>query len=170
MSKQKATKAAAKTKAATTKAAQKPAAKVAVSKPTKRSAVAAAKRAAPKPGAERKPGAGRKKSKPATRKPQAAPVPPSLGRPKVTAEEKLFLLFKEDYHARQIFEFLRAETVRDLETWSPEEIVKQLSLPIKQSVDRIRRKLAEYHRSLRDDQEFALKHRPPEPTEEKPAP
>src|SRR5688572_20919736 len=30
----------------------------------------------------------------------------SLGRPTVTAEEKLFMLFHEDYEARQVFEFL----------------------------------------------------------------
>jgi hypothetical protein len=84
---------------------------------------------------------------------------PTLGRPTVTAEEKLFLLFKEDYHARQIFEFLRAETVRDLQSWSPEEIVRLLSKPIRQSVERIRLKLAQHNRCLRDDQEFAIEHR-----------
>lgn len=106
--------------------------------------------------------------KPATKK-KPAPIkktavkkakakPPSLGRPTVSLEEKLFLLFKEDYHARQIFEFLRAETVRDLEELTPEEIVKRLSQPIRQSVQRIRLKLAAHNRCLRDDQEFALEH------------
>jgi hypothetical protein len=84
--------------------------------------------------------------------------PASLGRPKVTAEEKLFMLFREDYHARQIFEFLRTETVRDLEQWSPDEIVRLLSKPIRQSVERIRVKLAEHNRCLRDDEIFALEH------------
>jgi hypothetical protein len=141
---------------------------------TKATTKATASKRAKQPAIPPKKSAARSKAKAKPKaKPSKAPPPPSLGRPKVTAEEKLFMLFKEDYHARQIFEFLRAETVRDLETWSPDEIVKQLSLPIKQSVDRIRRKLAEYHRSLRDDQEFALKHRPSEPTEstaEKPTP
>ena len=81
-----------------------------------------------------------------------------LGRPTISQEEKLFLLFREDFHARQIFEFLRAETVRDLEQFTPEEIVRRLSQPIRQSVQRIRVKLAAHNRCLRDDQEFALEH------------
>ena len=78
-----------------------------------------------------------------------------LGRPKVTGEELLFMLFKEDYHARQIFDFLRVERVKDLEQYSPQQIVKLLSRPITQTVDRIRRKLAEKNRCLRDDSQFA---------------
>ena len=95
---------------------------------------------------------------------KAAPAKPrvkriSLGRPKVTAEEKLYMLFKEDYHARQIFEFLRVETVRELEQYSPQEIVHRLSRPIRQTVDVIRRKLAAKNRSLAGDEEFAAKHK-----------
>ena len=99
------------------------------------------------------------KKKPAgkAKKPGKAKAP-SLGRPTVSLEEKLFLLFREDFHARQIFEFLRAETVRDLEQFSPEEIVKRLSQPIRQSVQRIRLKLAQHNRCLRDDLDFALEH------------
>lgn len=102
-----------------------------------------------------------KKAKPkaAPKKPKrVAKKAPSLGRPKVTLEEKLFLLFREDFHARQIFEFLRAETVRDLETWSAEEIVRLLSKPIRESVNRIRLKLAENNRCLKGDEEFAIEH------------
>src|SRR5436190_20416260 len=77
----------------------------------------------------------------------------SLGRPTVTAEEKLFMLFHDDFHARQIFEFLRAETVADLERFSPQEIIHRLSRPIRETVDRIRAKLAERNRCLADDQE-----------------
>jgi hypothetical protein len=79
----------------------------------------------------------------------------ALGRPKITGEELLFLLFKEDYHARQIFDFLRVERVKDLEQYSPQQIVKLLSRPITETVDRIRRKLAEKNRCLRDDEKFA---------------
>ena len=97
------------------------------------------------------------KKKPASKAKKATRVrTPSLGRPTVSQEEKLFLLFREDYHARQIFEFLRAETVRDLEQFSPEEIVRRLSQPIRESVQRIRLKLAQHNRCLRDDQAFAL--------------
>lgn len=99
------------------------------------------------------------KKKPAGKTRKAAKAKtPSLGRPTVSLEEKLFLLFREDFHARQIFKFLRAETVRDLEQFSPEEIVKRLSQPIRQSVQRIRLKLAQHNRCLRDGQEFALEH------------
>jgi hypothetical protein len=80
----------------------------------------------------------------------------SLGRPKVTGEEKLYMLFKEDFHARQIFTFLRVETVRELEQFSPKEIVKRLSKPIKDTVNRIRLKLAEKNRHLLEDKAFAL--------------
>ncbi len=83
----------------------------------------------------------------------------SLGRPLVTQEEKLYLLFKDDYHARQIFEFLRVETVKELEQFSPSQIVRILSKPISTTVERIRQRLAEMKRSLRDDAEFAAEFR-----------
>lgn len=132
----------------------------------------AAKRAAKK-AAARKPSALSKravKKKPVSKKTtkrtaarlksaKKLPATGSLGRPKVTGEEKLYMLFKEDYHARQVFEFLRVETVKDLEQFAPQEIVHRLSLPIRQTVDRIRRLLAEKNRSLKDDREFARKHK-----------
>jgi hypothetical protein len=84
---------------------------------------------------------------------------PSLGRPKVTGEEDLDMLFKEDYHARQIFKFLRVGTVKDLEGYSAGEILRVLSRPIKETVERIRRLLAERNRCLAGDQDFALEHK-----------
>lgn len=90
---------------------------------------------------------------------KAAAEIPSLGRPQVTGEELLFLLFKEDYHARQIFDFLRVEKVKDLEQYSPQQIVKLLSRPITETVDRIRRKLAEKNRCLCGDAEFATEQK-----------
>jgi hypothetical protein len=83
----------------------------------------------------------------------------SLGRPLVTQEEKLYLLFKDDYHARQIFEFLRVETVKELEQFSPSQIVRILSKPISTTVERIRQRLAEMKRALRDDEPFAAEFR-----------
>ena len=83
----------------------------------------------------------------------------SLGRPLVTQEEKLYMLFKEDYPARQIFEFLRVETVKELEQYSPSQIVRILSKPLTTTVERIRQRLAEMKRSLRDDAEFAAEFR-----------
>ena len=75
----------------------------------------------------------------------------------MTGEEKLFLLFKQDYHARQVFGFLGVETVKELEQYEPDQIIKLLSQPIRQAVRQIRAKLAENNRSLRGDKEFALR-------------
>jgi hypothetical protein len=83
----------------------------------------------------------------------------SLGRPTVTAEEKLFMLFHDDYEARQVFEFLRAETVGDLEQHTPQDIIHRLSRPIRETVDRIRKKLAERNRCLAGDEPFAADHK-----------
>lgn len=108
------------------------------------------------------------KSKPAAKKPTAKkskPKEPTLGRPLVTNEEKLYMLFKEDYHARQIFEFLRVETVKDLEQFSPEQIVRLLSKPIRTTVDRIRQKLAEKNRHLLEDMEYAAGWKKEHPAE-----
>ncbi len=109
-----------------------------------------------------------KKSKSAAKRPatkKAKPKEPSLGRPLVTNEEKLYMLFKEDYHARQIFEFLRVETVKDLEQFTAEQIVRLLSKPIRTTVDRIRQKLAEKNRHLLEDVEFAADWKKEHPAE-----
>lgn len=105
------------------------------------------------------------KAKPAGKKPAAkkagksAPKQKSLPRPKVTGDEDLDMLFKEDYHARQIFAFLRVHTVRELEQLEAKDIIKQLSRPLEESVERIRRKLAEKNRYLTGDQQFMLEQR-----------
>ena len=73
------------------------------------------------------------------------------------------MLFKEDYHARQIFEFLRVETVKDLEVFSPQQIVKLLSRPIQTTVERIRQKLAEKNRHLLGDETFVVEYKQRKP-------
>ena len=78
-----------------------------------------------------------------------------LGRPKITGEEKLFLLFKDDYQAREVFDFLRVQTVKELEEFSAQEIFRRLTQPMRNTVDRIRRHLAERNRCLAGDEEFA---------------
>jgi hypothetical protein len=88
-----------------------------------------------------------------------APDEPTLGRPLVTQEEKLYMLFHEDYEARQVFEFLRVETVAELEKLSPEEIIKVLTAPVRRTVQRIRQRLAEKNRSLMGDEEFTRQHK-----------
>jgi hypothetical protein len=130
------------------------------SKPLKKStAIAKPKRVAPKAKTSVSPKAPAKKTIPASKpaavqKPEAAPDV-SLGRPLVTQEEKLYMLFKDDFHARQIFEFLRVQTVKELEQFSPSQIVRILSKPLTTTVERIRRRLAELKRSLREDEDFA---------------
>lgn len=98
----------------------------------------------------------RKAAKSPPAKKRVASKPPTLGRPKVTGEELLYLLFKEDYHARQVFEFLRVNTVKELEQHSASEIIKRLSQPVRDTVERIRRTLATYNRCLDGDLEYAL--------------
>jgi hypothetical protein len=93
----------------------------------------------------------------AKRKPAAEEA--AIGRALVTQDEKLYMLFHEDFHARQIFEFLRAETVKDLEQFSPQQIVKLLSQPIQKTVQRIRERLAEKNRHLAGDEAFVVEHR-----------
>jgi hypothetical protein len=82
----------------------------------------------------------------------------SLGRPLVSGDEKLHFLFKDDYHARQVFDFLRVETVRELEQFSYPRMLDLLSRPVQNTLARIREKLAEKKRHLLDDREFAVAH------------
>lgn len=106
--------------------------------------------------------APRKNSRGKKRTPAAGPAvdeAPTLGRPKVTGEEDLDMLFKEDFHARQIFKFLSVATVKELERFSPGEILRRVSTPIKETVERVRRSLADRNRCLAGDEAFALEHK-----------
>lgn len=95
--------------------------------------------------------------KPAARKPAGrVKKKPALPRPTIPGEEKLFLLFKDDCHARQVFDFLRVETVHELEQFTPDEIFKRLTRPVAESVERIRRRLAEKRRYLSSDEDYML--------------
>ena len=147
------------------KKVSRPASKAAA-KPVKKSAVAAKKPPVVKKAVTRgavstkkvaKPTAASAKKAPAKETPKFTPDV-SLGRPLITQEEKLYMLFHDDYHSRQVFEFLRVETVKDLEQFSPQQIIHLLSKPIRTTVDRIRQRLAKYKRSLRDDEQFAIEY------------
>lgn len=118
-----------------------------------------AKKTKPKPKKPAKKGAKAKSKPKPAKKPAAAEDHVALGRVLVTQEEKLYMLFKDDYHARSIFEFLRAETVQDLKKFSPQEIVKLLSRPIQQTVQRIRQALAEKNRHLAGDEAFVVEYK-----------
>lgn len=80
---------------------------------------------------------------------------PSLGRPLVTQEEKLYWVFHEDFQARKVFEFLQVETLKELEQFSQQEIVHLLSKPTRMTVERIRERLAQNKRCLKGDEQFA---------------
>jgi hypothetical protein len=112
-----------------------------------------------KPSAARSPSARSPNVRSPSARPAVVATPPTLGRPKVTGEELLYMLFKEDYHARQIFEFLRVEKLKELEMYSAAEILRRLSNPIKETVERVRRSLAEHNRYLAGDEEFARAHK-----------
>lgn len=119
---------------------------------------AARKKPTPK-SARKKPAAAPKKTAAAKRaavkkKPAGSKRQP-LGRPKIPADARLEHVFQKDYQAREAFEFLRIETVRELEQFRPDEIVRRLAGPVVQTVDRIRKALALHNRCLAGDAEFA---------------
>ncbi len=124
-----------------------------------------AKKTTKKLAKKAKPPAKKSAGKKSTAK-KAKPKVISLGRPLVTNEEKLYMLFHEDYEARQVFEFLRVETVKDLEQFSAEQIVRLLSKPIRTTVDHIRKRLAEKNRHLLDDVEWAAEWKKEHPPQE----
>lgn len=128
--------------------------KAAAKKAKSPSAAKSAKKKSATKTSARKASAAKKPARKAAKEPEV-----SLGRPLVTQEEKLYMLFKDDYHARQIFEFLRVNTIKELEEFSPQQIVRRISKPVFDTVDRIRGKLAEMKRSLREDEAFAKEYR-----------
>jgi hypothetical protein len=79
----------------------------------------------------------------------------SLGRPRVPVDARLDLVFQKDYQAREVFEFLGVETIRELEGFGPAEIIEKLTAPMVQTVQRIRKALALCNRALAGDQAFA---------------
>jgi hypothetical protein len=112
----------------------------------------ALKKAGRKKAVYKKPAAKRKTA--TAKKPKAARK--RLGRPKVTADARLDVLFQKDYQAREVFAFLRVETIRELEEHAPREIIEQMTHPLVQTVDRIRKALALNNRSLARDEKFAV--------------
>ena len=143
----------------------KPTAKKPVAKPAKKAPpkkVAPKGKAAPaKVSAKAATKSAAAKATPAKAPPPKLTFPPevSLGRPLVTQEEKLYMLFHDDYEARQVFEFLRVQTVADLVQLSQEEIIKVLTAPVRRTIQRIRQRLAEKNRSLVGDEDFTRQHK-----------
>lgn len=116
----------------------------------------ARKKAAPRKAATRKSAGPKKKvaAKKAARKKAAAGA--KLGRARITGDAKLDEFFKRDYEARQVFEFLRVHTLKELEEYGPQEIVELLTGPMVRTIDRIRKALALNNRSLKGDERYAI--------------
>ena len=79
-----------------------------------------------------------------------------LGRSQIPIDAPLDIVFQNDQPAREAFVFLGIHTVRELEEFEPDELVRRLTSPAKQTVGRIRKILAMNNRSLEQDEAFAL--------------
>jgi hypothetical protein len=141
-----------KKKAVKKKAEKKSTAKKSAKKAIKKSAKKSVKRTAAKKKAS---SASASPRKTAAQKATPQDSGPSLGRPKAKIDAKLDALFLRDFKAREVFDFLNVDTLRDLEQFSPAEIIDKLTAPMVQTVTRIRKSLAIRNRSLKGDKEFA---------------
>ncbi len=79
-----------------------------------------------------------------------------LGRSQIPIDAPLDIVFQNDSSAREAFVFLEIDTIRELEQFEPDELVRRLTSPAKQTVGRIRKILAMNNRSLENDEAFAL--------------
>ncbi|MCR9201486.1 MAG: hypothetical protein NXI04_22825 [Planctomycetaceae bacterium] len=79
-----------------------------------------------------------------------------LGRSRVPADAPLAVVFQNDAEAQKAFAFLEIQTIRELEEFDPDELVRRLSSPAKQTVGRIRKILALNNRCLQSDESFAV--------------
>jgi len=95
-----------------------------------------------------------KKPAPTTKKPvrRKSSV---FGRVRVPVDARLDLVFQKDYQAREVFDFLKVQTIRELEQFNPAEILDRLTGPMQQTVMRIRKTLALANRHLARDEKFA---------------
>ena len=147
-------KAASKKKASSRPAAAKKATKKAGSKKAAVKKVAAKKTTVTKPAAKK---AATNSAAPKKKTARTSPASGAkLGRARITGDAKLDEFFKRDYEARQVFEFLRVHTLKELEQYGPQEIVERLTGPMVRTIDRIRKALALNNRSLKGDERYAV--------------
>jgi hypothetical protein len=90
-----------------------------------------------------------------TRKTPARRKSSGFGRVRVPVDARLDLVFQKDYQAREVFDFLKVQTIRELEQFGPAEILDRLTGPMQQTVLRIRKTLALVNRHLARDEKFA---------------
>jgi hypothetical protein len=112
-------------------------------------------RPAKKSAARKKPAAKAAKTSARTVKKPARRKSTGFGRVRVPADARLELVFQKDYQAREIFDFLKVQTIRELEQFAPHEILDRLTGPMQQTVLRIRKTLALVNRHLVRDEKFA---------------
>ncbi|MFY9255507.1 MAG: hypothetical protein WAO83_18790 [Fuerstiella sp.] len=79
-----------------------------------------------------------------------------LGRSRIPQEAPLAAIFQNDLQAQEAFTLLGIQTIRELEEFDPDELVRRLSSPAKQTVGRIRKMLALNNRCLSSDEAFAV--------------
>lgn len=79
-----------------------------------------------------------------------------LGRSRIPVDAPLEVVFQNDTQAREAFMFLAINSIRDLEHFTPDELVLRLTGPAKLTVGRIRKILAMNNRCLSGDEKFAL--------------
>lgn len=80
----------------------------------------------------------------------------TLGRSRIPVDAPLAMVFPNDAEAQKAFAFLEIQTIRELEEFNPDELVRRLSSPAKQTVGRIRKMLALNNRCLQEDESFAV--------------
>jgi hypothetical protein len=128
--------------------------KAAAKKVAKKKTVKAKKAAAKKPA--KKKAAKKTAGKKAAKKKRGKKAAVVIGRPTLRGDADLDLAFKDDFQARQIFKFLRVNTVNELEQLSAKQIRKVLIEPLAHTIERVRRTLAENNRCLAEDEEYLL--------------
>lgn len=128
-----------------------------------KAASARPKKKASSKGARKTAGAGRAAAKRKTaaktikkKVPKKQAASAVLGRARIAGTAELDRYFAKDYEAREVFHFLGVKTLKELEQYSPDEIVELLTQPVVRTVDRIRKALALQNRCLAGDQRFAM--------------
>ena len=79
-----------------------------------------------------------------------------LGRSRIPVDAPLDVVFQNDTQAREAFSFLGIHSIRELEQFTPDDLVLRLTGPAKLTVGRIRKILAMNNRCLTGDDQFAL--------------
>jgi hypothetical protein len=79
-----------------------------------------------------------------------------LGRSRIPVDAPLDVVFQNDMQAREAFVLLGVHSIRELETFKPDDLVMRLTAPAKLTVGRIRKILAMNNRCLSGDEDFAM--------------